>query len=125
MEPLVLDCEEPWFSKLANGTKRVEGRKARAKYRLLKRGDTLLFKCKGEQKQFYARVNHVDAFKSLDEYLEKVTIAEALPGVATLEEARQIYYQWSTPEQIAQEGFLAIWIDLPHHLLQSVLKNEL
>jgi ASC-1-like (ASCH) protein len=28
--------------------------------------------------------------------------------VTTLEEARKIYYQWSTPEQIEKYGFMAI-----------------
>lgn len=105
-----LECDEPWFSKLKNGLKKVEGRKASTKYRQIQAGDEILFRCGSHE--FLSKVVKIDSFKSLDDYLLGVTIKEALPGIKTIEEAREIYYQWSTQEEIAENGFLGIWIEL-------------
>lgn len=107
-----INCVEPWYSKLENGTKEVEGRKGLPKYRSIKAGDKILFYCAEENKQFLATVRRVDSFKSLDEYLTAVTLAKALPGIETMEESRKIYYQWSTEEEIENYGFLGIWINI-------------
>lgn len=110
MNYLTINCEEPWYSYLKSGEKEVEGRKGQSKYRELKSGDIVLFKCVGEEKQFLATVTKVDVFKDLDEYLTKVTLAKALPHVTDMEEARRTYHQWSTPEEIEKYGFVGIWI---------------
>lgn len=36
---LKIECQDPWYSLLANGTKQVEGRKGLVKYHKLKPGD--------------------------------------------------------------------------------------
>ena len=104
-----INCVEPWFSMLATGLKPVEGRKSQPKYLALKPGDELLVCC--EDKQFRATVRKVDIFKNLEDYLTSVGLANALPGIETMDEARKIYRQWSTEEQLQHE-FLGIWIDV-------------
>lgn len=111
MTYLTITCAEPWYSYLKNGEKEVKGRKGQSKYRELKSNDIVLFKCVGEEeKQFFAIVTKVDVFKTLNKYLTKVTLAKALPHVTDMEEARRIYHQWSTPEEIKEYGFVGIWI---------------
>ncbi len=110
MNYLIINCADPWYSYLESGKKEVEGRKGQDKYRQLKTDDIIVFKCVGENKQFYATVLKVDVFKNLDDYLTSVTLAKALPGVTTMEEARRIYYQWSTSQEIEEQGFVGIWI---------------
>lgn len=108
MDLLTINCAEPWFSFLEKGIKKVEGRKGLPKYRALKPGDILIFRC--ADRQFYASVEKVDIFKDLDTYLNTVTLPNALPGIDTLEEGRKIYLNWSTQEDIEKYGFLGIWI---------------
>ncbi|CDZ80935.1 hypothetical protein BN1013_01463 [Candidatus Rubidus massiliensis] len=106
-------CEDPWYTLLLQGTKPVEGKKGLPKYRSLQRGDRVIFVCLGqEDTYFFARVIKIDSFDSLDDYLLSVTLDKALPGIETLEEARTIYYQWSTEEDIQKYGFSGIWIEI-------------
>ncbi len=112
MTILHINCEDPWFSLLEKGIKPVEGRKAQEKYLSLKPGDRVCFHCVGSERSFMAIVERVDKFSTLREYLEKVTIQKALPGITTLEKAIAIYLQWSTEKEIEQLGFVGIWIKL-------------
>jgi ASC-1-like (ASCH) protein len=57
-------------------------------------------------------VQKVDIFTSLNDYLNTVTLEEALPGVTAFQEGLKIYHQWSTPEEIEKHGFLGIWIKI-------------
>lgn len=107
---LTLNCEDPWFSLLEKGEKPVEGRKGKKKFRELQPGDRLLFHCVGQDRQFLAIVEKVDYFKTIPDYLQGVGLSNALPGITSLDEALKIYYQWSTPEEIEELGFLGIWI---------------
>ena len=38
------------------------------------------------------------------------TIERALPGIKTIEEARALYYQWNSEDEIRKYGFLGIQI---------------
>ncbi len=105
-----LTCENPWFTKLKNGEKRVEGRKGSEKNNAIQAGDRILFNSPDAQDSFWVQVEKVERYLSLDEYLNAVTLKEALPGVSTVEAGKAIYHQWSSPEEIAEKGFLAIWV---------------
>lgn len=107
---LSINCADPWFSLLEQGLKPVEGRKGQQKYRDLKPGDRLLFRCVGQEREFFATVERVDYFATLLDYLQGVGLEKALPGAANLEEGLQIYATWSTPDEIERLGFVGIWI---------------
>ncbi len=109
---LTINCDEPWFSLLQSGQKPVEGRKGKQKYKQLKHGDKLCFQCTGTKKSFLATVEKIDYFASINEYLEKVTLDKALPGITEYKKALEIYYQWNTIEEIQDLGFIGIWIKL-------------
>lgn len=107
---LTINCDDPWFSLLKRGTKPVEGRKGQKKYRDLKPGEKVLFKCAESKESFLATVVKVDCFDSLTDYLKTVTLEKALPGVVSFSEGLKIYSQWSSLEEIKTLGFVAIWI---------------
>lgn len=107
---LTIDCDEPWFSLLETGEKPVEGRKGKDKYKNLRPGDKVCFQCTGSARSFIATVEKVDIFKTVIDYINKVSLKNALPGVTTLAEALAIYSQWSTDEEIQKLGFVGIWI---------------
>lgn len=105
-----LHCEDPWFTLIKNGVKPVEGRKNSPKYATWKTGDKLVFAL-GEQ-EFVTTITKISKYKTLEDYLEGETLARALPGVLTLEEGVNIYLQWSTREEIEENGFLGIEVSL-------------
>lgn len=103
-----LTCDEPWFSFLRKGIKPVEGRKNSPKYQKIKVGDFIDFS--NGKENFLALVVEIRAYPTLEDYLKDVTFQKALPGVASFEEAIDIYHQWSTSEEIAKQGFLGIFV---------------
>lgn len=110
---LIIHCDDPWFTHIEKGRKRVEGRKGHQKYKDLEPGGLVQFRCTQEPKrEFLARVESVDHYKTLEEYLEEVGLEKALPGVATTEGALKIYSAWNTKEEIERLGFVAIWLKL-------------
>lgn len=105
---MTLHCEDPWFSYLRDGVKKVEGRKGTPLHLKIKVGDYLTFT--NGMEGFVAEVTGIRHYASLEEYLTDVGISRALPGIKTMEEAKAIYLQWSQEEQIKEFGFLGIFV---------------
>lgn len=103
-----IHCDDPWFSYIRQGVKPVEGRKKTHTYKRIKAGDQINFS--NGKESFVAAVTEIREYATLEEYLNDVTLEKALPGITSLEEALQIYYQWTTEEKIRQYGFLGIFI---------------
>jgi len=112
---LRIHCQEPWFSKIRSGLKKVEGRKHNNKYFQLKPGDLLEFYC--DEKSFLTEVIEVKAYKTLEEYLEVEGYQNVLPGINCFEEAVAIYLQYNSREELNKAGgFLAIHIKVKFDL---------
>jgi ASC-1-like (ASCH) protein len=103
-----IHCEDPWFSLIRKGIKPVEGRKGTHSYKKIRVGDQINFSNGAES--FLADVTEIREYVSLEKYLEDVTIEKALPGIQSLEDALEVYYQWSDQEKIKQYGFLGIFV---------------
>jgi ASC-1-like (ASCH) protein len=103
-----IHCEDPWFSYIRQGVKPVEGRKKTHTYRKIKAGDQINFT--NGKESFVADVIEIRDYDTLEKYFADVTLEKALPGIETVEEALNVYHQWSTEEQIKQYGFLGIFI---------------
>lgn len=103
-----IHCDEPWFSYIRQGIKPVEGRKGTHTYKKIKVGDKINFS--NGQESFIADVTEIREYDSIEKYLEDVTLEKALPGIKSIEEGLNVYYQWSTEEKIRQYGFLGIFI---------------
>lgn len=106
-----IHCQDPWFSKIKSGVKKIEGRKRSDKYLSLKPGDLLEFHYKDES--FITKVNKVSEYPDLEAYLRSEGFQKALPGVSSLEKAMEIYHSWNDPESLRKSGgFLAIHIQV-------------
>lgn len=103
-----IHCDDPWFTMIRQGVKPVEGRKGTHTYKKIKAGDRINFS--NGKESFLADVTEVRSYASIEEYLQDVTVEKALPGVKTVQEALDIYFQWSTEEKIRQYGFLGIFV---------------
>jgi ASC-1-like (ASCH) protein len=104
-----IHCDDPWFSYIRQGIKPVEGRKGTHSYKKINAGDQILFSNGTES--FLANVTEVRAYESIEKYFEDVTLEKALPGIKTIEEGLEIYYQWSSEEKVKQYGFLGIFVE--------------
>ncbi len=105
-----IHCDDPWFSYIRQGLKTVEGRKSTHSYKKIAPGDFINFS-NGEE-SFKALVTEVRQYDSIESYFLDVTLEKALPGISTIEQGLEIYYQWSSEESIKQYGFLGIFIEL-------------
>lgn len=103
-----IHCEEPWFSYIRQGIKPVEGRKNTHSYKKIKVGDQINFI--NGQDSFIADVTEIREYDSIEKYLEDVSLEKALPGINSIEEGLNVYYQWSSEEKIRQYGFLGIFV---------------
>lgn len=108
MTTFTIHCDDPWFSYIRQGVKPVEGRKATHSYKKIKAGDQILF-TNGKEK-FAAVVAEVRQYETIEQYFDDVTLAKALPGITSMEEALQIYYEWTPQDKIKQYGFLGIFV---------------
>lgn len=103
---------EPWFSYIRSGEKTVEGRKNSPTWCSIKAGDRIKF-INPHNEYFFAKVTKVNVYKdfrydALTEYLINEGIANCLPGITTLEAARQVYLNYFRQEDIDQYGMMAI-----------------
>lgn len=105
-----LHCHDPWFSLIRSGDKRVEGRKNLPMFRHWRVGDIIIFRLRNEE--FSTKIVDLRRYQTLDEYLISEGSEKVLPGVSSVENARKIYLQWSTPDEIEKFGFLAIEVSL-------------
>lgn len=103
-----IHCDDPWFSYIREGTKPVEGRKKTHSYARIKVGDQINFT--NGKESFIADVTEIREYDSLEQYFEDVSLEKALPGITSIEEGLNIYYQWSSEEKIKQYGFLGIFV---------------
>ena len=60
--------------------------------------------------KYIVKSTEVREYAKIEEYFEDVTLEKALPGIVTLEEGLNIYYQWSSEESVKQYGFLGIFM---------------
>lgn len=103
-----IHCDDPWFSYIRQGIKPVEGRKKTHSYKKIKVGDQINFS--NGKESFIVDVTEIREYESIEQYLEDVTLEKALPGIKTIEEGLNIYYQWTPEEKIRQYGFLGIFV---------------
>jgi len=124
----LMGISEPYFSLILSGKKRAEGKKMSPKWNVkigeciyvyddtLKNNDnpdwflalvTNVSKYPGRQVKLASDGSYVDA-GALDDMLLFEGIKNMLPGTLSLEDARDIYSQWSSPEELFHYGMQAI-----------------
>lgn len=107
-----IEVAEPWFSHIKSGEKTVEGKKATPKWMVIKAGDTIKF-VNPAGDEVYKIVKDVRHYlpggnDPLDNYLAFEGIRNCVPGITSLEKARDVYLQYYSIDDIAEYGMLAI-----------------
>ncbi|XP_020584466.1 uncharacterized protein LOC110027395 isoform X5 [Phalaenopsis equestris] len=102
-----LHVQEPLFSQLKEGLKTAVGRCATEDYNRISAGALLLF-----NRCLLLEVQDVRRYGSFSEMLE-VELANALPGIQSVEEGVQIYRNFYTEEKEKSNGVLAIHVLKP------------
>ena len=91
---------------IENGQKKVETRVAGPKYKNIKDGDIIIFKC--GQDSFEQIVKNVRKFKSVDKMLEVYKSKDINPSINTIEELKAMYDSFpGYKEKIKKYGIIA------------------
>ncbi len=111
---MIIDCSQPWYDLIKNGKKPIEGKKGTPKWSSINVDDLVIFRDPDNLHETFTckviNINKYTGYDALDKYLLGETLERSLPGVTNYEEGKKIYLQWSTEQEIAQYGMLAIHI---------------
>lgn len=98
-----ITVQEPWASYILSGQKTVEGRLNRGKFATAHVGDTVTL---NDHTTFtIVAKNQYPTFRAM---LESEGLANVLPGVASLDDGVQVYYQFYTPEEEQEFGVVGL-----------------
>ncbi|XP_052136078.1 uncharacterized protein LOC127754552 isoform X1 [Oryza glaberrima] len=103
-----LHVQEPYFTQLRAGTKKVEGRLAAGNYNRIAEGSLLLF-----NKCLLLNVQVIRKYASFSEMLQAEMISEVLPGISSIEQGVGVYRKFYTEEKESLYGVLAISVSKP------------
>ena len=91
---------------IENGQKKVETRVAGPRYKNIKDGDTIVFKCGKDRFERFAK--KVKKFKSVDKMLKVYKLKDINPSVNTIKELKAMYDSFSGyKEKIKKYGIIA------------------
>ena len=105
--------QDKYFRAIKNGQKTAEGRIAKDKYLLLKKGATVVFQPNENTEQITGKVVAVNKYDSFRAMLVSEGIANMLPGVSNIDEAVGIYSSFGTyAKDVNKYGCVAIVFEL-------------
>lgn len=90
------DVSEPWFSLIKVGLKTVEGRLGKKEFAEMKEGDVITFTNNQMpfERQFNVKITQINNYNTFREYLSSEGLEKCLPGIDTLEQGVEVYYQY-------------------------------
>ncbi|CAD6207605.1 unnamed protein product [Miscanthus lutarioriparius] len=103
-----LHVQEPYFTQLRAGAKKVEGRLATGNYNRITQGSLLLF-----NKCLLLNVEAVRKYSSFSEMLQAEIISNVLPGISSIVEGVKVYRKFYTEKKENSYGVLAISVSKP------------
>ena len=98
----------PWFDFIKSKKKKIEGRLNKGIFSSLLQGDIIKFK--NNDDFIKAKVLNIVKYNTFEEYLTQEGLKRTLPNIQTIDDGKNIYYQFYTPEQEKQYGILVIYI---------------
>lgn len=94
------------FNSIKDGTKSIETRAATDKYKKIKVGDTLFFKCGSEILE--KKIISIRYFRTINEMINTMDFKRVMPFVNSVEEMEKIYYSFpGYKEKIKKFGLVA------------------
>lgn len=101
------DKDEDLFVQAKNCLRKIEVRAATYKYKGIKSGDIIVFKCQG--KYFVKKVKKAGKFKSLAALLKKYDIEDIMPDAKSLKDVEKRFHSFpGYRERIKKYGLIAI-----------------
>ena len=91
---------EPWFSLIKIEAKTCEGRLNTGDFYEMKKGDTIIFTNDDFKfsRSFRCEITSVHNYSSFEEYLHVETLEKCLPGMDTIDEGVDLYYNYYKKE---------------------------
>ena len=103
-----ISCVNPWYNKICQKNKRVDGR-CGEKYNNISKGDKIEFSCKS--KSCICLVTRVTHYPSFEQMLITEGLENVLPGIKTIEQGIKIYRAFYSETFEKEWGALAIAIE--------------
>ena len=95
---------------IKSGQKTIETRAATKKFQKIKVGDSLKFVC--GKKSIEKKVLEIHYFKTINDLLRNLDLKRIMPHAPTPEQAKQIWFSFSSyEEKIQKYGLLAFKLD--------------
>lgn len=106
------NCQDPWFSLIATGQKKVEGRLNRGFFATMKKGSHVTFVNHqlGFRRACYCCVTSVKDYPSFAEYLDAEGLDRCLPTVQTIAEGVSVYRRFFSESEEKESGVRAVRI---------------
>lgn len=104
------NISEPWFSLIAVGLKKYEGRLNDSNFQKMKKGDTIIYdnNSMGFLRTIKCKIINIKKYKSFKEFLEKRKLKKCLPGIDTIERGIEVYKKVYKAEDENRFGVLGI-----------------
>eukprot|EP01027_Heterolobosea_sp_BB2_P007360 GEZU01010958.1.p1 GENE.GEZU01010958.1~~GEZU01010958.1.p1 ORF type:complete len:140 (-),score=34.61 GEZU01010958.1:119-538(-) len=130
-QPVIINIQEPYYSLVKSGKKKVEGRLAHNEYMKLKPGDVIQARkdkkslAEGEQQDsFYLRVVKVNKYSSFEEMLRAEGINKVLPSNSiTSEQGVEVYRVFYSEEEEQKWGVAGIHVEVEKEVPSTPLDD--
>ena len=97
---------EPWFSLIKDEIKTIEGRLNRRDYSQFKKGDIIIWV--NDLEFIKTKIVSLRHYKTFEDYLMTEGLEKTLPGIKTIEDGVNIYYNYYNKSDEDKYGVLAI-----------------
>lgn len=101
---LELNVQRVYFDAIKAGTKTIEGRLAKQKYRSLRPGDSVIFFDNEHTESITKTVAAIHLYPTFESAFKEQDFRKAIPSAKTVKEAIAVYEQFYTPKMQQQEG---------------------
>ena len=102
-----INVQEPYFTYIKNGIKKVEGRLNKSKFLEMKVGDEILL-----NEEVKLRIVNKTIYKSFREMIIFEGIKNVIPIAKSIDEAEAVYYNFYSKEDESNFGVAAIEIEV-------------
>ena len=103
---LIRQTDRITYDLIESGEKRVETRAASPRYKDIKDGDMVVFKCGKDS--FERIIKKTQKFKNVDKMLDHYDVKDINPSVSTVEELKSMYNSYSGyKEKLKKHGIIA------------------
>ena len=105
---------EPWFSLIKLGIKTCEGRLNKGDFLKMKVNDTIKFFNEDFtfKRSYSVKITKITKYNTFENYLRGKTLKKTLPGINTIKDGLQIYYQYYSKEDEKKFKIIAIDIEV-------------